>query len=110
MPKFAAFFSYTSESWAGMVGNPGDRAAAVRQLAESLGGSLESFYWMFGPHDGFAVFEFPDSVSAAAVSVAVASSGAVKSLETHQLITPEDAAAVLEAAARAVGRYSPPGQ
>ena len=110
MPKYAAFFSYTSESWAGMIAHPGDRAAAVRQLAESLGGSLESCYWMFGQHDGFAVFELPDSVSAAAVSVAVASSGALKSLETHEVIAPEDAAAVLEAAARAVGRYSPPGQ
>jgi hypothetical protein len=34
MAKYAVFFTYSSEAWARMVNNPGDRTAAVRQLAE----------------------------------------------------------------------------
>ena len=48
MAKYAVFFTYTSDAWARMINNPGDRTAAVRQLAASVGGSLESAYWMFG--------------------------------------------------------------
>jgi len=33
------------------VAKPSDRAAVVRQLAESVGGSLESYYWMFGQYE-----------------------------------------------------------
>ena len=67
MAKYALFFSYTQESWANMIKNPTDRSAAASQLADSLGGKLESFYWMFGEYDGFAVVDLPDSVTAAAV-------------------------------------------
>ena len=49
MAKYAFFFTYSSEAWARMIQSPGDRTAAVRQLASALGGSVESIYWMFGP-------------------------------------------------------------
>jgi uncharacterized protein with GYD domain len=55
--------------------------------AHSVSGSLESAYWMFGAHDEFAVVDVPDSVRAAALSVAVGSTGAFKHLETHELLT-----------------------
>src|SRR3954452_9932881 len=71
MAKYAFFFTYSSETWQRMIQNPGDRTAAVRQLATSLGGSVESIYWMFGPYDGLLIADVPDSVGAAALSVAV---------------------------------------
>ena len=108
MAKYALFFSYTQEAWANMIKNPTDRSAAARDLAESLGGSLESFYWMFGEHDGFAVVDMPDSVTAAAVSVAVASSGALETGETTVLFDHDDQQAMLEQAKTALSSYHPP--
>jgi uncharacterized protein with GYD domain len=47
MAKFAVFFSYSPETWDQMLKKPGDRAAAVQDLASSLGGSMEALYFMF---------------------------------------------------------------
>jgi len=110
MPKYAIFFTYSSDTWARMIKSPGDRAAAVRQLAGSVGGSLESLYWMFGAYDGIAVADVPDSVSAAAISVAVGSTGALKHLETHELFTQDQLSQMLSRAKDAAQAYQPPGQ
>jgi uncharacterized protein with GYD domain len=110
MAKYAVFFTYTSETWARMIKNPGDRTAAARQLADSVGGSLEYGYWMFGTHDGFAVVDVPDSARAAALSVAVGSTGAFKHLETHELLTQDQLGQVLSHARDAAQVYQPPGQ
>ena len=108
MAKYAIFFSYTHDSWAHMIKNPTDRAAAATQIAESLGGSLESFHWMFGEYDGIAIAELPDSVSAAALSIAVAASGALAKAKTTQLFDHDDQAAMLEKAKTADAAYHPP--
>jgi acyl-coenzyme A synthetase/AMP-(fatty) acid ligase len=44
---------------------------------------------MFGAHDRLVIADVPDSISAAALSVTVGSTGAFKSLETHELLTQE---------------------
>ncbi len=108
MAKYLIQFSYTHESWANMIKNPSDRSAAARAIAESLGGSLESFYWMFGDSDGFAVADLPDSVSAAAVSIAVSSTGALAGAKTTLLFEHDDQAAMLEKAKTALASYHPP--
>ena len=95
MAKYAVFFTYSSDAWARMINNPSDRTAAVRQLADSVGGSLESAYWMFGAHDGIVIVDAPDSVRATAVSVAVGSTGSFKHLETHELFTQDQLGQVL---------------
>ena len=51
----------------------------------------------------------PDPDAAAAVGIAVTSSGAFSQYETRELIAPEDLPAVLEKAARARESYRPPG-
>jgi uncharacterized protein with GYD domain len=110
MPTYASFFSYTSESWARMIDAPGDRTAALRQVLEPLGGSLDAVYWMFGAHDGIVIFDAPDSVSAAAVSLAAGSSGAFKHLETHELFNQDQLSETLARAKSATQAYRPPGQ
>jgi uncharacterized protein with GYD domain len=110
MAKYAIFFTYSSEAWARMIKSPGDRSAAVRQLADAMGGTLESAYWMFGAHDGIVVVDVPDSVRAAALSVAVGSTGSFKHLETHELLTQEQLGQVLAHAQDATTAYQPPGQ
>lgn len=106
MPKFVTFFSYTSESMQAMIERPSDRSAAANALVESLGGKLLDFYWMQGHHDGFLITELADSVSAAALAMAVGSTGAIKSIETHELFDADDQAKAMRRAAEV--KYRPP--
>jgi uncharacterized protein with GYD domain len=110
MSKYAIFFTYSSDTWARMISNPGDRTAATRRLADSVGGSVDSLYWMFGAHDGILIADVPDAVSAAALSVAVGSTGAFKQLETHELFTQDQLGQMLARAGQAAQAYQPPGQ
>jgi uncharacterized protein with GYD domain len=110
MAKFGLFFSYTPEAWNRMLVKPSDRTAAVRQLASDVGGSVESFYFMFGDRDGFVVVDVPDAAAAAAVSIAVNSSGSFSHMETRQLISPDDLPGLLEKAATVRESYRPPGE
>lgn len=108
MPKYAVFFTFRPETVKALVDKPSDRAAAVRSLCESAGGSMECYYLMMGSrHDGFTVVDAPDSATAAAVSIAVTSSGTLSHVETHELIDSGDLAGVL-AKASALS-YRPPG-
>lgn len=108
MAKYALFFSYTPESWAGMIKNPTDRTAAARHVAEAVGGKIEAFYWMFGEFDGLVIIDGPDSISAGAVSIAVASSGALSRAVTTELFGADDQAALVERAKTALASYRPP--
>jgi uncharacterized protein with GYD domain len=108
MSKYIVFFSYSSAAVKGMIDHPSDRSAAVRELASSLGGSVESFYWMQGNHDGFVIGEFPDSVSGAAVSAAVAATGAVSSIESHEIFDHDQQEEIVKAAKTALQAYTPP--
>ena len=100
-------FSYTPETWARLVKNPEDRRAAATAYIESVGGKLHGFWYAFGSHDGYNLWEAPDNVSMAAVAVALSSGGAISHLETTVLLTVDE---TLEALGRAgqVG-YRPPG-
>ena len=110
MSRYAFFFSYTSEAWARMISAPGDRTAAVRQVLGSLGGSLECIYWMLGSHDGIAICELPDSVSAAAVSIAVTSTGSFARNETRELLSQEQLGQALQRASTTARAFQPPGR
>ena len=105
--KYLVLFSLTGETIKRFVAKPSDRAAVVQQLAESAGGSIESYYWMFGQYDGAGVFVLPDSHTMAALSLAATGSGAFAHFETHELIEASDLTAIAE---RAKGiTYQPPG-
>ncbi len=109
MPKYAILASFTPESWAAMVNNPSDRTAAVRKAAEAAGGKLESLHFMFGEHDALVILAAPDAASQAAISIAVASSGAFSSFSTRELIEPGDLPGILAKAKQVAASYSPPG-
>jgi uncharacterized protein with GYD domain len=110
MPKYLALFSYSEESMAAMIENPApEREPAIRAVLESVGARLETFYWMFGEHDGIAVVEAPDSVTMAGVSAAISSTGTVHS-ETHELFSSADIRRILETAQRARANFTEPGR
>jgi uncharacterized protein with GYD domain len=107
MPLYLSKFSYTPETWARMISNPEDRREAARSYIESVGGTLQGFWYAFGKHDGFALWEAPDNVSMAAVALAIGSGGALSSQETTILLTVDETIEALRKAADV--QYRPPG-
>lgn len=94
-----------------MINSPDDRVAAARELAETVGASLETFYWLpLAVHDVLIMFDAPDSVTASAVNMAVGSTGAVQNIETYELLTHQQLSDALAVAADARKMYRPPGQ
>ena len=105
MAKFLVKASYSMDGTKGVQSAGGtSRREAVAKLAESLGGSLESFYFAFGETDAYVVLDVPDNKSAAAASIAVNASGAATS-EVIVLLTPEE----IDEAAKISVDYRPPG-
>jgi uncharacterized protein with GYD domain len=106
MPKFLFQSSYTPEAVEGIRSAGGSsRPKAIADMAESVGGRLESFHYAFGEHDAYVIAELPDNESAAAVSLTANASGAV-SVRTVPLLTPEE----VDAAASRSVEYRPPGR
>jgi uncharacterized protein with GYD domain len=107
MPLYLTKFSYTPETWARLIGNPEDRRKAAQSYIESVGGKLHGFWYAFGTHDGYALWESPDNVSMAAVALAITSGGALSSFETTVLLTVDETLEALRKA-KQVG-YRAPG-
>lgn len=105
MAKYLFQASYQSEGFKGLLGEGAtNRMNYVINLISELGGTIEAFYFSFGDDDVVAIGDFPDHETAAAFSLAVNASGAVK-IKTSILLTPQE---VDEAAHKSVN-YRPPG-
>jgi uncharacterized protein with GYD domain len=107
MPLYLSKFSYTPETWARLIGNPEDRRKAAQKYIESVGGKLHGFWYAFGTHDGYNLWEAPDNVSMAAVALAISAGGALSTLETTVLLTVDETIEALSKA-KQVG-YRAPG-
>ena len=107
MPLYLTRFSYTPETWARLIGNQEDRRKAAQSYIESVGGKLHGFWYAFGAHDGYTLWEAPDNVSMAAVALAITAGGALSSYETTVLLTVDETMEALRKA-KQVG-YRAPG-
>ena len=107
MPLYLTRFSYTPETWARLADHPEDRREAARTYIESVGGKLHGFWYALGEYAGYNIWEAPDSVSMAAVAIAISGGGALSKFHTTELLTVEE---TLDALGRApsVG-YRQPG-
>ena len=105
MPKYLARANYVGDGVKGLMTEGGTRRRDAAQASvESVGGTLECFYYAFGDTDVFGIADFPDDASATAWSLLVNSTGAV-SIHLTPLMTPED----LDAAAEKTPSYRAPG-
>jgi len=109
MPTYLTMFEYTNAAWHEMVERPEDREAATRAVMDANGGRLIAFYWMFGDHDGLAIYEAPDPVAAATVLAGIRATGRIERMVTRSLLTGQEALRVLELAKFASSNYEPPG-
>ena len=98
MPLFLSQVAYSEEGWQALVSNPQNRLEAIRPVVDKLGGRIVNAYFAFGDYDFILISEFPDNVSAAALAIAAAAGGAVKSMKTTPLM---EAAEGLEALRKA---------
>jgi uncharacterized protein with GYD domain len=99
MASYLLQVGYTPEAWAAMIKSPQDRSAAIKAPVEKLGGRVERFWLSFGDFDVVGVVEMPDSVSAAAFSMAVSAGGAVRALKTTPLLTSAEGLEAMKKAA-----------
>ncbi|MET0479909.1 MAG: GYD domain-containing protein [Mycetocola sp.] len=107
MPLYLTKFSYTPETWARLTSNPEDRRKAAESYIGSVGGTLHGFWYAFGDHDGYTLWEAPDNASMAAVALAINGGGAMSSMETTVLLTVDETLDALRKANEIA--YRPPG-
>ncbi|HLG11008.1 MAG TPA: GYD domain-containing protein [Dehalococcoidia bacterium] len=98
MAHFLLQASYTSAAWAALAREPEDRVAAIKPVIERLGGRVVTGYLSFGEYDIVAIVELPNSVSAAAFSMASSGGGAIRVRKTTPLLTPEEARQAMQLA------------
>ena len=91
-----------------LIKNPEDRRDAAKQYIESVGGKLHGFWYAFGDHDAYNLWEAPDNVSMAATALAIGAGGALSSLQTTVLLTVEETIAAMKKASTI--KYRPPGE
>ncbi len=105
MSKYLFIGSYTQQGATGVMAEGGSaRRDAARAAVESIGGTLESFYFGFGEDDAYIVFDAPSHAAASALSLTVSGGGGFGG-RVVVLITPEeiDQAAAMSPSYRAPG-------
>ena len=105
MPRFLIEATYSAQGVTGVRSGGGSaRRDAIVHLAESVGGRMETFDFAFGRSDVVTICDLPDNAAAAAVILAVNSSGAVNA-RTTVLLSPEE----VDRAAQQSADYRAPG-
>ena len=107
MPMYLTHFSYTPATWKKLIENPEDRRGAAKQYIESVGGKLHGFWYAFGEHDAYTLWEAPDNVAMAATALAISAGGALSSFNTTVLLTVDETLDALKRASSIA--YRPPG-
>lgn len=82
--------SYTAKSMAAQVKEPRDPVEAISSTLEELGAKILVTGFPFGEYDVLVVYEAPDDMTAASVSMAIAAAGEVKSAKTTRLLSGQE--------------------
>jgi len=99
MPYFLTQASYTPESWSTLMEHPHDRLEALRPAIEKLGGRIVNAFYAFGEYDVVIITELPDEATAAALGIAAAAGGSLRTTKTTQLITAAEGVEIMKKAA-----------
>jgi uncharacterized protein with GYD domain len=107
MASYLVQAAYTSEALKSLMASQQDRTAVVSKAIKGLGGKLIGNWMAFGDYDVVFIMEMPDNVSAAAMALAAAAGGSLKTVKTTPLMTIEEAKAAMKKAAES--SYKPIG-
>jgi uncharacterized protein with GYD domain len=104
MPTYLVHGNYTAEAIQGLMSaGAASRVDAIKTLAESLDGSLQSAHWMLGGKGAHIMLNLPDDAAAHKVALIASSVGEVSVI---RLLTAEEVD-------QSIGRsatFRPPGQ
>ncbi len=90
MAKYMFRTNYTQSGLNGLLAEGGSgREAALRATVESVGGSLEGFYYAFGDCDLYLIADVPDETAATALALNIAAAGAL-TVQTTVLLSAQD--------------------
>jgi uncharacterized protein with GYD domain len=90
MTSYLYRVSLSAEGIAGVLKEgAGARKQVVTDAIESLGGTVEAFYFAFGDDDVVVIAQMPDNETAAGFALETSASGRV-SVSTTVLLTPDD--------------------
>jgi uncharacterized protein with GYD domain len=106
MARYLVEVGVTPQAFQAFVKNPQDRAQAIRPIVESLGGTLEEYYFGVGQSTVYLLAQLPDEVSVEALTMAVMASGAITSIKSTAILTAAEAVEAMKKASD-VG-YRPP--
>ncbi len=106
MTKYLFAAKYTVDGMKGVMKEGGSkRREAADQAIKSAGGKLESFYYAFGEDDVIGIVDFPDQISALALSGVINSSGT-----TMIKLTPLATVEEVDQATKKMPQYRAPGK
>ena len=108
MPLYMYQAAYTAESLAAQLKKPENRVEAVgRSICEAVGGRLVGGWYCFGDYDFTIIADVPNNESMAAIALAIAAGGAVRSARTTVLMTGAEAVAGMKKADAVAKVYKP---
>ena len=106
MSKYLVQVNYVGEGIKGLLNDGGSkRHKVVEKLAQSLGGSIDSFYYALGDTDLYIIGDFPDHATVSALVLTVTATGTV-TCKTTVLLSPEE----IDEASKKTPNYKSPGK
>ena len=108
MPLYMYQAAYTAESIAAQLKKPQNRVESVgHQVCEAVGGKFVGGWYCFGDYDLTLIADVPDNECMAAIALAIAAGGAVKSSKTTVLMSGDEAVAGMKKAEAVAKVYKP---
>ena len=107
MPLYMYQAAYTAESLAAQIKDPKDRIEAVRPALDAAGAKIVASGYSFGDYDVMAIYEAPGDTVAAAIALAFAAGGALKTAKTTKLLSAQEWIESLRKAQSIVPQYRP---
>ena len=108
MAKFYLLGNYTSKAFQGFIAKAdGDRSAAVKAIADAIGGKVLSFDIVRGSYDFIVALDAPNFEGMAAAKLAGEASGALTNVT---ILEPINMTNIAKTAAKAAASYKPPGE
>ena len=107
MARYLSTLDLSADAYKGLVTNPHNRMDAAAPLFQSIGATLEHYWFGVGETFVYVVFSAPNnSVDLQALTMTVLSSGIVSNMTTRQIITADEGMASAQKAAQLT--YRPP--
>ncbi len=108
MPMYLARVKLSKEFMGAVVDRPEDRMITTTKLLKGIGGRLHNYFFAFGEYDIILLFELPDNVAAASLSMVLSASSSATEIETTPLLTMQEAVEAMHRSSEAMAVYKPP--